>query len=170
MKSIRILLVVVFAFAGITAASISTASATPAPPTGILQGLPPGFLKLPAVVPGSQTKAEGNHGWTTFTVPVQLSKPSADTVTVDYRTVYVFGAIRHQAIPFLDYQRTAGTVTFAPGETSKSVTVLVRGDRFPEFNNVFVVQFGRPHNARMGGFWGLGFGQILNDDHFCFFL
>lgn len=170
MKAIRLLFVVVFAFAGLTTAMASTASATPAP-TGILHGLGgTGFFKLPAVVPGAQTQNEGNHGWTALKVPVQLSKPSTDTVTVDYRTIYLFGPIRHEAIPFLDYQRTHGTVTFAPGDTSETVTVLIRGDRFPEFNNVFVVQFGRAHNARMGGFWGLGFGQILNDDHFCFFL
>jgi hypothetical protein len=33
-----------------------------------------------------------------------------------------------------------------------------------EPDEYFVVQFGNPTNATMGGFWGLGFGGILNDD------
>ncbi len=174
MKAIRFMIAGIVATAALTAAGASVAGAappSPAPaPTGILQGLPPGYFNLPAVQAGTQTQAEGNHGWSDLNVPVTLSKPSTSTVTVDYRTIYLFGPIRHEAIPFLDYRRTHGTLTFAPGETSKMVSISIRGDYFPEHDNVFVVQFGRPHNARMGGFWGLGFGKIVNDDHFWWWL
>ena len=55
-------------------------------------------------------------------------------------------------------------VTFAPGETSKTVTISVNGDTAVEPDEWIVVSFKKPANARIGGFWGLGFGVILNDE------
>ena len=183
MRAIRVAVAVCVAFAGLTAAGATTvAGASPAVTsavrssghcrsTGILQCLPRGYFKLPVVEPGGKAQLEGNRGFRDMAIRVVLSKPwsvkSGVTVTVDYRTIYLFGPIRHEAIPFLDYRRTTGTVTFKPGETSKFVRVPIRGDFFPEHDELFVLQFGRPHNARMGGFWGLGFGKIINDDIFC---
>ena len=69
-----------------------------------------------------------------------------------------------QADPGTDYVPASGTVTFAPGETSKTVPVTVKGDTTAETDEYIVVSFTHPTNARMGGFWGLGFGVITNDD------
>jgi len=44
------------------------------------------------------------------------------------------------------------------------VTISVNGDTLVEPDEWIVVGFNHPMNARMGGFWGLGFGVILNDD------
>jgi len=179
-RAIRVAVAVCVAFAGLTAAGATTvAGASPAatsavrssghcPSTGILQCLRPGYFNLPVVEPGGKSRLEGNRGFRDIAIPVVLSPSSTKRVTVDYRTIYLFGPIRHEAIPFLDYRRTTGTVTFKPGETLKFVRVPIRGDFFPEHDEVFVLQFGRPHNARMGGYWGLGFGKIINDDDiFC---
>ena len=38
-------------------------------------------------------------------------------------------------------------LTFAPGETSKTITVLVNGDRLGEPNETFVVSLSAPTNA-----------------------
>ena len=94
-----------------------------------------------------------------------LSNASAQTVTVPWSTVYVAGAPDYKAIPGTDYQAASGTVTFSPGQTAASVTILVNGDTLVEPDEYIVVSFHDPTNANMGGYWGLGFGIIVNDDH-----
>jgi hypothetical protein len=116
------------------------------------------------VIPGSAAVTEGSSGTTAVNVPVALSSPSDQTVTVEWRTVHVPGAPADQAHPTSDYTPTSGTVTFAPGETSKTVAVAVNGDALVEPDEYLVVSFHDPTNAVMGGFWGLGFGGITNDD------
>ncbi len=54
-------------------------------------------------------------------------------------------------------------LTFAPGETQKSARVFVNGDEASENDEVFLVSFRNPTNATLGGFYGLGYG-IINDD------
>lgn len=119
----------------------------------------------PTVVPGSAAVAEGNSGTTATNVPVALSTPSDQTVTVEWTTLHVPGAPADQADPTSDYTPTSGTVTFAAGETSKTVAVTVNSDTLVEPDEYLVVSFHDPTNAMMGGFWGLGFGIISNDDH-----
>ena len=46
------------------------------------------------------------------------------------------------------YQAKTGTLTFAPGETSKTITVPVNGDRLVEPNETFFVNLSTPTNAR----------------------
>ena len=69
-----------------------------------------------------------------------------------------------RADPATDFTAASGTVTFAPGETAKSVTISVNGDTLPEPDEWITISFNHPTNAHMGGFYGLGFGVILNDD------
>jgi hypothetical protein len=61
-----------------------------------------------------------------------------------------------------DYQSAAGTLTFAPGETTKSVTVPVLGDRLGEPNETFVVNLANPTNAYVAD--GQGVGTIADDE------
>ena len=59
------------------------------------------------------------------------------------------------------------TVTFAPGETSKIVTVSVNGDTSKEADETFLVNLMNPVNAtiqQVGGFNVRGTGTIQNDD------
>lgn len=118
----------------------------------------------PSVLPGSASVVEGNSGTVALAVPVTLSTPSTGTVTVDWATTFAPGAPAGQASAANDYTAASGTVTFAPGETSKTVTILVKGDTRVEPNEYIVVAFGNATNAVMGGFWGLGFGVITTDD------
>ena len=130
-------------------------------PATLTVSLPP----TPTVLPGVGSVVEGNSGTTTLQVPVTLSNPSARTVTVAWSTAYGPGAPDYMAVPGDDYQAASGTVTFNPGQTSASVTIVVNGDALVEPDEYVVVSFHDPTNANMGGYFGLGFGTITNDDH-----
>jgi len=95
-------------------------------------------------------------------VPVTLSAPSTQTVTVQWFTGPAGPAPR--ADPATDFTAASGTVTFAPGDTSESVTISVNGDALVEPDEYLLVSFNHPTNAKMGGYYGLGFGLITNDD------
>ena len=81
-----------------------------------------------------------------------------------WSTFVVPGAPANQADPATDYTATSGTVTFTPGQTSKTVTISVNGDTVPEPDEYIVVAFTNLNHAAIGGFFGVGFGVIVNDD------
>jgi hypothetical protein len=62
-----------------------------------------------------------------------------------------------------DYVAKTGTLTFAPGETTKKITVEVKGDSKKEANETFYPDlFGNSSNSLFTKNRGLG--TILNDD------
>ena len=62
-----------------------------------------------------------------------------------------------------DYVARAGTITFNPGETSKTITIVVNGDNKKEANEVFYLDlFGNSSNSLFAK--NRGIGTILNDD------
>src|SRR5262249_36379119 len=61
-----------------------------------------------------------------------------------------------------DYQATSGTLTFAPGETSKTIAVSVIGDIIDESDETFSVNLSAPANAVLGNSQRIG--TILDDD------
>src|SRR5439155_24676107 len=65
-----------------------------------------------------------------------------------------------------DYQAAYGTLTFAPGETSKTITVLVNGDRLYEDSESFNVKLRDPTNAFVAN--PTGVGTILNDEPYSY--
>ena len=78
------------------------------------------------------TKAEGKNGSSTsFTFTVSLSAAYDQPVTVSYRTV------NGTATAGSDYTSRSGTLTFAPGETTKTITIQVKGDNKRESNETF---------------------------------
>ncbi len=118
----------------------------------------------PTAVPGVATVLEGDDGTTTLEVPVTLSTASDQTVTATWSTLVVPGAPGDQADALTDYVAASGTVSFEPGQTTATASITVTGDIRPEPDEYLVVSFLHPTNARMGGFWGLGFGVITDDD------
>jgi hypothetical protein len=103
------------------------------------------------------TLNEGNAGTTAFTFTVTLSPSSTQTVTVDYQTA------DGTATAPGDYTGLSSTqLSFAPGETSKQVTVQVNGDTDAEGNETFFVNLSNPTNATIGD--NQGVGTITNDD------
>ncbi|HYE63971.1 MAG TPA: Calx-beta domain-containing protein, partial [Pyrinomonadaceae bacterium] len=61
-----------------------------------------------------------------------------------------------------DYEAASGTLTFAPGETSKGITVVVNGDTAVEPDETFTVNLSDPTNATISD--AQGTGTITNDD------
>jgi hypothetical protein len=105
---------------------------------------------------GDVSITEGNSGTVAATFTVTLSPGSTEPVTVAYTT------LSGSATTGSDYQAASGTLTFAPGETSKTVTVLVNGDRLGEPNETFVVNLSSPTNATVSD--GQGVGTIVDDE------
>jgi hypothetical protein len=84
---------------------------------------------------------------TPLTIAVALSAPSSQTITVNYATANGT-AVAGGASP--DYTAASGTLTFAPGQTSKSVTVEIADDQTKEANETFSVKLSAPVNAKLG--------------------
>jgi hypothetical protein len=103
---------------------------------------------------------EGSSGAAAFTFAVSLSNPSFETVTVTYQTA---DGILNAARASRDYSAVAPTVlTFNPGDTSRTITVLVDGDTFLEPDEIFFVNLSGASNASIAHPQGLGI--IENDD------
>lgn len=100
---------------------------------------------------------EGNAGTVNATFAVTLSAPSGQSVTVNYATAdgTATQPIDYQAIP-------TTTLTFNPGEVTKTINVAVNGDAAVESAETFFVNLAEPTNAMLA--WAQGMGTILNDD------
>ena len=85
---------------------------------------------------------------------VTLAQPSNQTVTVQYATS------NGTATGGDDYVATTGTLTFAPGETSKTISVVVLGDTVAEGAESFLVTLSSPTGATVGD--GIGTGTITD--------
>jgi hypothetical protein len=110
----------------------------------------------PSLSIGDATVTEGNTGTRAATFTVSLSAASTAPVTVAFATA------NGTAIAGSDYQAASSKLTFAPGETSKTVSVLVNGDRVPESNETFSVNLSNPANAIIAV--GQGVGTIVDDE------
>ncbi len=99
---------------------------------------------------------EGDSGAQNATIVVQLSQASGLPVTVKWATE------DGSAIAASDYVAASGTLAFAPGETSKSITVSVNGDTLNEADEGFAVNLSSPTNATLG--ISKGVVSIINND------
>jgi hypothetical protein len=105
------------------------------------------------------SKIEGKKGQTTsFTFSVTLSATYDQPVTMSFKTTDGTAKTSDQ-----DYVAKTGTLTFAPGETTKTITIVVNGDSKKEADETFYLDlFGPSSNALFTKNRGLG--TILNDD------
>jgi CSLREA domain-containing protein len=102
--------------------------------------------------------AEGNSGTTNLIFTVTLSAASNLTVNVNYATADGTAT----TLADNDYQAASGMLSFNPGETTKTITVLVNGDQKFERDETFFVNLTNPVNATISRSQGVG--TILNDD------
>ena len=111
---------------------------------------------VPTLSINNVSQNEGNSGVTPFVFSVSLSVASAATVTVNYATS------DGSATAGSDYNPASGTLTFAPGVLTQTVTVNVIGDTVIEATETFVVTLSAPANATLAAAGGTG--TIINDD------
>jgi len=115
----------------------------------------------PAVTAGNAaTVFEGNSGVQTMTFPVSLSTPSAQPVSVGYS----FGPGSPAATTNLDFTVSpqSGTLTFAPGEQNKQLTVQVIGDTADEVDEQVALSLANAVNGTIAD--ASGVGTIRDDD------
>jgi hypothetical protein len=99
---------------------------------------------------------EGNRGTKSMVFTITLSASNTQSVTVDYATAD--GKAKAPG----DYAAQGGTLTFAPGDTTKTITVPIVGDRRRERNEAFFVNLSNASNATIGD--PQGRGTIRNND------
>ena len=93
----------------------------------------------------------------TVMLTVTLSLASSGTVTVDYATSDI------TANAGMDYTATSGTLTFMPGETSKTITIPILNDTVYETLERFEVTLSNPAGAALSTA-SLANVNIANDD------
>jgi len=118
--------------------------------------LTPISASAPRLLISDLTITEGNSGTHSANFTVTLSAAGTETVTVAYTTA------DHSATSSSDYTAANGTLTFAPGETSKTITVLVNGDRIGEAIETFTVNLSNQTNAVITD--GQAWGYIYDDE------
>ena len=112
-------------------------------------------LPKPSASISGVSAPEGN-GSTTLSFPVTLSAATPLPVSISY------ASSNGTATAPADFTSATGTVTFAPGETSKTISVTVVGDTTYEPDETFTVALSNPVNATIGT--GSATGTIQNDD------
>ena len=110
----------------------------------------------PRVSINSQSIVEGHKGTKAMTFTVTLSNAYDQAVSVNFATQF-------SSATGSDFTSTSGTLNFAPNQTSKTITVMVKGDRRREWDESFyVVLSGLSGNALISN--STGWGTIVNDD------
>ncbi|WP_020182457.1 retention module-containing protein [Methylotenera sp. 1P/1] len=99
-----------------------------------------------------------NESAGTATFTVTLSAASGQTVTVNYATADGTA----QAGVGLDYTNSTGTVTFTPGQTTRTITVPINNDTIDEPNETFFVNLSGATNATIAD--SQGAGTIIDND------
>ncbi len=105
--------------------------------------------------------AEGNSGTTDLEFTVTLSPAPLSQVTVDYADAGTGTA----TVADMDYTAvTSGTLTFAAGETRKTIAVSVTGDATAETDETVLLQLSNPVPSGAVIATGTGTGTIVDDD------
>jgi chitinase len=123
---------------------------TPQPP------VTPPPAALPTISIADASVTEGNLGSIDAVFAVTLSEAAATTVTVRFDTG------NGTALAGSDFTAATGTLTFAPGEASKSVRVAALGDTTPEATETYAVILSAPSGATIAD--GTARGTILDTD------
>ncbi|RYG75163.1 hypothetical protein EON80_01525, partial [bacterium] len=111
----------------------------------------------PSITVANISVTEGTAKNTEARFTINLSNPSSRTVTVSYNTA------DDTALAASDYKAAALTkVTFAPGETSKTVVVVVKADKEVEVDETFTLKLSAPVNAGLKN--DTAIATIVNDD------
>jgi hypothetical protein len=91
-----------------------------------------------------------------MTFTISLSAASTKQVSATYHTAV------GTATAGEDFVWMSGTLTFSPGQTSRQLSVTIKGDTKREPNETFELRLTLPVNATFAD--RVGVGTILNDD------
>jgi hypothetical protein len=111
---------------------------------------------IPSLSIGDASVPEGNTGTTTLSFPVTLSTAATQAVSVHYATS------DGTATAPSDYAAASGTVTFQPGEKTKTIPVNVVADLAIESDETLTLTISDPVNAAIAK--ATATGTITNDD------
>ena len=101
---------------------------------------------------------EGNNGTTEAVVTVSLSSTSSQAVSVNY------GTVDGTALAGSDYSAVSGNLSFAPGETTQQIRVLVNGDTEAEADETFTVNLSEAVGATLDTSSRQAVVTVRNDD------
>lgn len=110
---------------------------------------------LPVIRIHETSVIEGDSGDQVVPVEVTLDYPAPQEVRFDYRT------LEWTAHAYEDFEPVSGTLVFAPGETRKTIDVIVHGDVDPERTESFEFE---TDNMVGGEFIDHGSVIIVSDD------
>jgi hypothetical protein len=110
----------------------------------------------PALSINDVTVTEGNGGTTMATFTVSLSGAGSEPVSVSYATA------NGTASAGTDYVATAGSLSFAAGTTTRTLSVAVNGDTTVEADETFFVNLTAPTGATLAD--AQGKATLKNDD------
>jgi hypothetical protein len=111
---------------------------------------------LPTLSINDASVSEGNSGTKTLTFTTTLSAAASATVTVHYATG------NGTATSYSDFTPQSGMLSFTPGQTTRTLAIVIRGDTTVEPNETFVVNLAVPTGATLLDAQGVG--TIINDD------
>lgn len=117
------------------------------------------------IVADQAEQAEGHSGTTAFTFTVQRSGDTSGSASVNWR----LGSLQAGLADFASADLLgdngglpSGSLVFADGESSKTITVLVNGDTLVEGDEAFQIVLGNPVGAQIQT--GSASSTIVNDD------
>ena len=110
----------------------------------------------PTLSVSDPSEQEGDSGTKQLVFTVSLSAPSGRPLSVNWATA------NGTALAGSDYTAASGVLSFAVGEASKTVVVLINGDLANEPNETVLLNLHGAVNALIAD--GQGVGTILNDD------
>jgi CSLREA domain-containing protein len=114
------------------------------------------FELQPVLSIGDVAVTQSNSGATSAVFTVSLSMASAQSITVNYATA------DGTATASGDYQAVSGTLTFNPGDISKTITVLVNSDAAFDPTETFFVNLSNAGNTAIAK--SQGTGTIVNNN------
>lgn len=105
---------------------------------------------IPSITINDVATFDNVVGTTNLVFTVTLSNPSDDTITVDYAT------LQDSALAGSDFTTATGTVTFLPGVTQQTISIVIIGDTDDEPDEQFFVDLSNATNAAIDDARGIG--------------
>jgi fibronectin-binding autotransporter adhesin len=113
----------------------------------------------PTIAIADASIVEGNSGTSIMTFTVTMTGTSQSNATVDYATADSSATVADD-----DYDNATGTLTFAPNDPPKTISVTIHGDTNAEGDEMFLVNLSNPGGATITDNQALG--TIFLDDPF----